>query len=42
MISKMEHFGYKGACGMCGHMSIETFKEELVWATDKWLQVINT
>ena len=26
---------------MHGHMCIETFKKELVWAIDKWLRVIS-
>ena len=37
----MEHFSCKGGCGICGHTDIKTFKEELAWATDKWLWVIS-
>ena len=36
----MEHFSYKGGCGVHERMFIKTFKEELVWAIDKWLQLI--
>ena len=35
----MEHFSFKGGCGICGCTRIKAFKEELAWATDKWLQV---
>ena len=35
--NKTEHFSYKGGCGMHGRTRIETFKEELAWATDKQL-----
>ena len=27
--NKMECFIYKGVCGVCGHIRIEEFKEEL-------------
>ena len=30
---KMEHFIYKGGCGI--HMCIEVLKKELAWAIDK-------
>ena len=33
----MEHFSYKGGCGIRERMRIDTFKEELAWAIDKWL-----
>ena len=26
MSNKMEHFSYKGGCGMCGHTCIKAFK----------------
>ena len=32
---------YVDGCSMHGRMCIETFKKELVWAIDKWLQVIS-
>ena len=35
----MECFSYKGECGIHGRMHIGTFKEELVWVTDKRLWV---
>ena len=34
------NFSYKGGCGIHGLTRIEIFKEELAWATDKWLWVI--
>ena len=38
--NKMECFSYRGDCGVCGrHMRIETFREELPWATDKQLWI---
>ena len=38
----MEHFSYKGGCGIRECTCIETFiKEELAWAIDKWLRVIS-
>ena len=37
----MEHFSYKGGCGICGRSRIEAFKEELAWAINKWLQVVS-
>ena len=39
--NKMEHFSYRGGCGMHGHTHIKAFKEELAWATDKRLPVIS-
>ena len=39
----MEHFSYKGGCGIRECTHIETFKEELSWAIDKRLRlIINT
>ena len=41
----MEHFSYKGGCGIHGRSRIKAFKEELAWAIDKcedkWLQVVS-
>ena len=38
----MEHFRYKDGCGVHGrHTHIMHLKEELAWAIDKWLWVIN-
>ena len=38
----MEHFSYKGGCGICERTHIEVFKkEELAWAIDKQLRLIN-
>ena len=37
----MECFSYKDGCGIREYTHIETLKEELAWATDKWLQVIS-
>ena len=37
----MEHFSYKGGCGIHECTCIEAFKEAMVWATDKRLQVIS-
>ena len=37
----MMHFSYKGGCGMRGRTHMSRLKEELVWATDKRLQVIS-
>ena len=34
-------FSYKGGCSMHGHNVLRSLKEELAWATDKWLQVIS-
>lgn len=37
----MEGFKYKDGCGMCERgMHIKALKEELAWATDKWLLLI--
>ena len=36
----MEHFSYKGGCGICGCTHIKMLKKELSWAIDKWLRVI--
>ena len=42
MSNKMEHFNYKGGCGIRECMLIEAFiKGELAWAIDKWLRVIS-
>ena len=37
----MVRFSCKSGCGMCGRIHIEQLKEELAWATDKWLMVIS-
>ena len=37
----MEHFSYKGVCGVRELTRIETFKNELSWVIDKRLQVIS-
>ena len=40
----MEHFSYKGGCGVV-YVNVRVsrrFKEELSWAIDKRLQLINT
>ena len=34
-------FGYNGGCGMQGVHVSKLLKEELAWATDKWLHVIS-
>ena len=39
--NKTESFSCKSGCGVHGCTRIETFKEELAWATDKQLQVIS-
>ena len=36
----MEHFSFKGGCGICERTCIKALKEEWVWAIDKWLQLI--
>ena len=42
MSNNTEHFSYKGGCGECEYiMYIEALKKELVWDTDKCLQVSN-
>ena len=33
----MEHFSYSGGCDVT---RVKAYKEELAWATDKWLEVI--
>ena len=38
---KMEHLSYKGGCGICEHTCIQTLKEELACAIDKWHKVIS-
>ena len=40
--NRMKHFSYKGGRGMCGSTLIETFKEEMAWATYKRLRVISS
>ena len=37
----MKRFSYKCGCGVRECTHIEEFKEELAWATDKWLQVVS-
>ena len=37
----MERFSYKGGCGVHGHTISRHLKEELAWATDKWLWIIS-
>ena len=37
--NKTKRFSYKGGCGVRGHTRI--LKEELAWATYKWLRVIS-
>ena len=40
--SNMEHFIYKGGCGMCKYMGIKVFKRRAgLLATDKWLCVMH-
>ena len=41
MSNKTERFSYKGGYGCVGVHIPRRLKEELAWATDKWLQVIN-
>ena len=36
----MERLGYKGGCGVRERTCIETFKEELCQAIDKWARLI--
>ena len=36
----MEHFSYKGGCGLHERACIELSKEELAWAIDQRLRVI--
>ena len=36
--NKMEHFSYKGTCGIHWRMHIK-IKEQLAWAADKRLQI---
>ena len=36
--NKIEHFSYKGGCGIHGH---NAYKQELAWVTDKWLLVFS-
>ena len=38
--NKMECFSYEGVCNIHGYTHIETFKQELAWATDKLLRII--
>ena len=33
--NRMEHFSYKGGCGICECMHIKAFKEELAWTIDQ-------
>ena len=37
----MDHFNYKGGCGVRERMHIETLKEELAWVIDKRLWIIS-
>ena len=37
----MEHFSYKGGCGVCERTHIETFKRRAGLSIDKWLWVIS-
>ena len=37
----MERFSYKGGCGVHECTHIKALKQELPWATDKRLKVIN-
>ena len=37
----MEHFSYKGGCGIHVCNVLRYLKEELAWANDKQLQVIS-
>ena len=39
--NKTERFSHKGGCGVCGSTHIKAFKEEVAWATDRWLPVIS-
>ena len=39
--NKVECFSYKGGCDVLGCTRIEASKEELTWATDKWLLIIS-
>ena len=41
MSNKTECFCYKGGSGMQGVHVSRLLKEELAWATDKWLQLIS-
>ena len=34
----MEYISYSGGCDMT---CVKAYKEELAWATDKWLEVIS-
>ena len=37
---KIDRLGYKGGRGVHGHCTcIKGLKEELAWATDKWIEV---
>ena len=38
----MEYFSFEGGRGWHGRMRTESLKEELAWATDKWLWAIST
>ena len=40
--NKTEHFSCKGGCVVCvGVHVLRHFKEELAWATDKWLRIMS-
>ena len=40
--NKTKHFGYKGGCGVCVGVHVSRhLKEELAWATYRWLQVLS-
>ena len=39
--NKTERFNYKGGCDVRGRTRIGRLKQELAWATDKWLRIVS-